>query len=1628
MSNVEGENSRLSTLRKRRQTFTPLKNHDKRCKQIELHKNLNASQSDNNINKNSKEQSPKKGVVINKNLNTSQSDNNINKNSKGKSPRKGVVINQNTKSQIVEKVEYKKANYNNKFKTNGNAKINIFQRKSLNNTNNMSEVEQLKTELARRDAEVKRVQGHVNILMAEKGALNKQIHDLTQTQVRQNQNNNQFPNLNEFGEVLAITLATQLQQLNTQYKANIKKPQFKNHKNPKQFLEEIDKYLKLKNVRVEDHLVAIEEILEEGQVKIWLDNKLPCLNSLEQFKREFLNQFYSIPIQIEFKTRWLNSRFDKNMAYQEYFYTQQNAAKYLEPLMSPFETNFSIIRQFPQNIQDNLATIDFSNTEKIMRTLCQLDVNRSVELAERDKQIGPVAQRYQVNAFGFDQTTQAQNANNNWRERGKNRYGGYQSGGVKNMPITLPDMSVPPPNAYGSVLPGGQTVNNNMINNKSFGDTQQNHTMRHINQIQSCQTGEGNFVDFVEEMVENINGEGLLIGDARAHKGQCPQIKISIGDIKLRALLDTGSQVSAMSETQYNEFSKVQLFEELPVTTTNVITAITKKLTPIKRQIYVTFKIGDETFCQSMLVIPGLNQDMLLGTDWCQGNKVIINYCDGKIWVESGLIRNDLVIFEENLDNKKLKVNSVGMSENCDMIIEDINDNPLVESELISCEESTLVLVNDAYEESNDDVIIHHIEQAVGIQPCNDDKIRLSDDQQAKFQFILDKFHDVFSDQPGCSKSYQHKLRIIPGKPVVKKSYPVPHALRELVHEEVQRMHEEGVIELSESDVCNPMRIVKKSDGKVRLCLDARFINVWIEGDNEKPPLISEVVQKFHGKRVFTLLDLTSGYWQIPLHPESRKYTAFLNGTTLYQFCRSPFGIKTSGSAFVRALNIAFGTDFDSFLTYYVDDLLVASNNINEHLDHLQLIFQRLKDHGYTLKLSKAKFCKSEVPFLGYIISEQGYKPNPDKLKDLINFCEPSNKKELQSFLGVCNYYHHFSANHASFVDPLRELLKKDSIWTWTQQHKQAFRDLKANFVKITQLYHYDLDLEFRVQTDASDRGVSGILYQIDGEAQPRLISVISRCLQSAEVNYNTTEKELLAIVYALIKFRVFLIGRPFKIITDHQALTFLNSSPFHTARLARWNLLAQEYQFEIVHCNGTDNQVADFFSRHPEGRFCQGNNTKLMIPTLAGLIKWDESSPYTDVGLGFVNFIELDASKGMWINNMTELQRQDNLLMNFIENRDKKGHGSRYRQFRGVWFHWAEDCHGWKIIVPNVIQEELVAHEHERLCHAGVYKTLGLIRRNFWFKGVERVVKRVVSSCDICQRVKHLNRCIEGDYDMVRASRPSELVTVDFYGPLPGSVGKVQYIFVMIDAFTKHVKLYPLVKANTNSVLKRVLENYVHDVGRLPDKILADNGTQFTSHKWRSELEKNGVSVKFCSIRHPQSNPTERVMRELGRMFRVLCSERHSSWAKYIKQIESCLNYATHCSTGFSPYELQFGVCLQDEVRKLFEYPGSNNNVQPEKMLAQAKLKLIKSFENRKRHQQGNKPFAFNVGDSVLVRVPHLSNSSDKVTQKFFHLYEGPYKIKTIIGNNAFALQDLETGLELTGTYNRISLRPYVR
>ena len=414
--------------------------------------------------------------------------------------------------------------------------------------------------------------------------------------------------------------------------------------------------------------------------------------------------------------------------------------------------------------------------------------------------------------------------------------------------------------------------------------------------------------------------------------------------------------------------------------------------------------------------------------------------------------------------------------------------------------------------------------------------------------------------------------------PYYVKPYPIPLKYREQVKREINRMLELGIIRRSNSPYINPLAILKKKDGSIRICIDARKLNNQLCDDFEAPPSVFEILQQCAGNKFMSKFDFTSSYWQISLSEESKKYTAFKCDNHIYEFNVVPFGIKTSSAALIRGLHDAIN-DLD-FLITFVDDQIVKSISFEQHICDLERLFQRLLKHNLRYNFKKSDFLCEEIEFLGYFISHDGIRPDPKKIKTIKHFPVPRNVQELQSFLGFVNFYTTFIENYSFYIKPLIELLKKDKKYEWIESQQEAFEKIKSLFDDSMILTYADPKRPYILTTDASDFAISAVLSQMDDNNTEKIVCFVSRTLKGSECNYFTTEKEMLALVWGLHKLEIYLRGAEIIVRTDHEALTFLKTCKFNNARLRRWNLAIQDFNIKPEYLPGRKNGVADYLSR----------------------------------------------------------------------------------------------------------------------------------------------------------------------------------------------------------------------------------------------------------------------------------------------------------------------------------------------------------------------------------------------------------------------------------------------------------------
>ena len=444
-------------------------------------------------------------------------------------------------------------------------------------------------------------------------------------------------------------------------------------------------------------------------------------------------------------------------------------------------------------------------------------------------------------------------------------------------------------------------------------------------------------------------------------------------------------------------------------------------------------------------------------------------------------------------------------------------------------------------------------------------------------QHELLKGYDELFTGLGCLPG-EHTIEIDRSyTPVIHPPRRVPLALKEQIKEELQRMEDAGVIvkQTEPTDWVNSMVTVIKRE-KIRVCIDPRDLNRAIKREHYPMKTIEEVVAGMPEAKVFSVLDATSGYWQMELNEESSKLCTFNTPLGRYRFTRLPFGIKSAPEVFQKKMSQVL-EDIDG-AEAIVDDILVWGKDIQEHDARLKKVLDRVQEVNLKLNQKKCQVRKEEIAYVGHLLTKDGLKPDPEKIGAVQAMTKPSNTKELKKFLGFIQYLAKFLPNLPKVSAPLRKLLEKNTAWHWEKQQEDSFQQLKRMATSAPVLSYYDPKKPVTLSVDASSKGLGAVLYQ---EEKP--VAYASRALTPTQQKYAQIEKKTLAIVFGTTKFHQFLFGKEVLVTSDHKPLEYIFNKPLHQAplRLQKMLLALQRYELRIVYKPGKELSIADALSRN---------------------------------------------------------------------------------------------------------------------------------------------------------------------------------------------------------------------------------------------------------------------------------------------------------------------------------------------------------------------------------------------------------------------------------------------------------------
>lgn len=726
----------------------------------------------------------------------------------------------------------------------------------------------------------------------------------------------------------------------------------------------------------------------------------------------------------------------------------------------------------------------------------------------------------------------------------------------------------------------------------------------------------------------------------------------------------------------------------------------------------------------------------------------------------------------------------------------------------------------------------------------------LSEKQVRILEDAKHHFKIATSDSLETTSLYEHEIIIKDefktAKPIRLYPYPIAPKIQEGLFGEVERLLARGVIEESNSEYSLNIVPIRKSSGAIRLCLDARKLNERTVRDAYPLPHPGRILGRLPKAQYLSTIDLSEAFLQIPLARSSRKYCSFsVQGKGMFQYTRLPFGLINSPATLARLMNRVLGQGvLEPNVFVYLDDIVIVTETFEDHVRLLKEVARRLREANLSIKLEKSHFCLDEIPFLGYIISSQGLRINPEKIRPIVEYDRPNSITKLRRFLGMSNYYRRFIADYSQTSAALSELLKtKSKLLKWTAEAEESFQNIKERLITAPILSSPDFDREFLIHTDASDHAIAGVLTQKFGDHET-VIEYYSKKLTTPERSYHATEKEGLAALLSIEHFRGYVEGSHFVLITDSSALTFIMRSKWRTSsRLSRWSLSLQQYDMNIVHRRGKDNVVPDALSR------------SVMAISALSASNWYNSLKR-----------QVETSP----DDFPDFRLDGDQLLKYVFNDNLSDH--RF---------------DWKIVPSPETKNIILKNNHDDFMHIGVDKALARIRQQYYWPNMAQSVREYIKKCSVCKEIKPSNMAttpLMGDRRV--ATRPWNIIALDYIGPLPRSKAGKQYVLVVLDLFSKWVQLHAFAQISSKT-LCAVLTDHWFMRNSVPAILLSDNASTFTSKEFRTLLDNFEIKHWLISRYHSQANPVERVNRAINTAIRSYARENQREWDSRLGEIE---------------------------------------------------------------------------------------------------------------------------------------------
>ena len=919
----------------------------------------------------------------------------------------------------------------------------------------------------------------------------------------------------------------------------------------------------------------------------------------------------------------------------------------------------------------------------------------------------------------------------------------------------------------------------------------------------------------------------------------------------------------------------------------------------------------------------------------------------------------------------------------------------------------------------------------------------ITDEIRSHFKELCNGYTDIFSkssEDIGHTPSLKMDIDTGDSPPVCQKPYSLPLKHVEWVTKELEILEKAGVISRSVSPWASPIVIVpKKSEPgeppRRRMCVDYRVLNSLLPPVNKAHskakgiltlvplPKIDEIYAQLRGSKVYSAIDMRSGYFHLGLSEEAKPKTAFVPGGphgAKYEFNRCPFGLSQAPAYFQRlvhevlkGITFAFG---------YLDDILIFSPDNKTHLKHLEIVFQRLREADLKLKASKCNFFKRHIQYLGHLVSGEGIEPLPEKLEAVRKMPPPTTPKEVRQFLGLVGYYRKFVPKFADIARPLTNLTKQDVPYEWTTKCQEAFEFLKEMLLKEPVLKYPDPGKPYTLFTDASKFAWACVLtqeyeHEFDGKKRKILhpITYMSGLFKGSQINWATLTKEAYAIYISIKKLDHYLQDAEVTLRSDHLPLkSFLQKNTLNT-KVNNWAIditsRCRNIQFEYI--KGIKNTLADTMSRlikitpeieqepEPQGQEFGYDIFETLEPIettthCINELKEEIQTKQDAIPDDLLPIIDLTESQ------LEDIQMKDKFIKNIINRLVAKQQPEGkpyYLEEKLLKKYIYDNKQRFEVtVVPPNCAPLLLNLAHDQLGHNGTARTYMLLKRTYYWKGMKTDVSNYVKQCKLCQKQNILPvKYVSGHFSAPMA--PMEFISMDLIGDFTPSSKGNKYALTVICMLTGYTFCIPIPSKKASDVITAYIDNVYSKFGG-SKKILSDNGTEFKNQLFEKIAKELGVEFKcYTAPYHPQSN---------GRIegfhhFLKSCMTKHISttmeWDQVVHLATAAYNFFPNEHSKESPFFLMFGrdprVPLNTLLTPKIRYMGTEENIlslealQRIYHLVAENLKIAK--ERLHKNQQAY-PTKLKTEDMVMIKT-HAEG-------QFQPIYKGYYRVVSFKGN----------------------------